>query len=228
MPRHLFGALAAVAVFGTDAPAQVVLLDEGSFTISENGQAIGREEFRIRSVPGPRGATVIAQATVSYNDRRRIVPALSVDSSGAPLGYDVEIKNGPVTEEKLNGTISRGRISVRIRNPRGESAKEYVVADGALILDDDVFHQYYFLPRSKRSGPVPVVIPRRNVQMIFRVSSAGNEAVTIGSRTLDAEKLLLAEPGGATRQIWVDSAGRVLKVVMSPGGRTALRDDPPR
>src|SRR5687768_18539259 len=104
MPRHLFGALAVVAVLGSDAPAQVVLLDEGSFTISENGQSIGREEFRIRSVPRPRAATVIAQATVSYNDHLRVVPALRVYSSGTPLDNDVMIKNRPSNDQRRIAT----------------------------------------------------------------------------------------------------------------------------
>ena len=228
MSRFLLGAVATASILTTVASAQVVVVDEGSFSITVNGERAGREEFRIRSTPGPRGSTIIAQATVSFNDRRRVMPALSVDSLGAPLGYDVEVKNGPDTEEKLNGTISRGRISVRIRNPRGESAKEYVVANGAFILDDDVFHQYYFLARSKRTGSVPVVIPRRNVQVTFRVSSAGSESIQIGSQTLSAEKLVLTEPGGEAREVWVDSAGRVLKVVIPARGLTALRDDPPR
>lgn len=228
MSRYLFGAVATVSLLSSIVSAQVVVVDEGSFTITVNGERSGREEFRIRSTPGPRGSTIIAQATVSYNDRRRVMPALSVDSAGAPLGYDVEVKNGPETEEKLNGTISRGRISVRIRNPRGESAKEYVVANGAFILDDDVFHQYYFLARSKRSGSVPVVIPRRNVQVTFRVSPSGSEQVQIGSQTLAADKLVLTEPGGETREVWVDAAGRVLKVVIRARGLIAVRDDPPR
>jgi hypothetical protein len=38
----------------------------------------------------------------------------------------------------------------------------------------------------------------------------------------------MTEPDGATRRIWVDAQGRVLKVMLEGRGITATRDDPPR
>jgi hypothetical protein len=38
----------------------------------------------------------------------------------------------------------------------------------------------------------------------------------------------MTEPDGATRRIWVDAQGRVLKVTLESRGITATRDDPPR
>lgn len=227
IPRAALGAALGVALLAGALPGQVTTVDEGSFTISRNGQTVGREEFTIRSTPGAGGAHFVARGTVSYTDRR-LAPALSADSAGAPLQYQVEVKSGTETEEMLSGKVGRGRFSARIQTPKGESAREYIVADGALIIDDDVFHQYFFLARADRAGTVPVVVPRRNVQLSMQVSQQGDEQLSIGGRVLPGRRLLLTEPGGATRDVWVDARGRVLKVSIPARGVVAVRDDPPK
>src|SRR5205085_9456115 len=133
------------------------------------------------STPGPTGAaTYIASATIAYGDRR-LTPRLSTDELGVPVDYKIEVRNGTDLEE-YRSTISRGRISMRSRSPRGESAREYVVADGSVILDEDVFHQYFFLGRKRPQGTVPVIVPRRNVQTTARVTSRGADPVSIAGR----------------------------------------------
>jgi hypothetical protein len=226
--RHLAGVALLAFAAAPALVAQVTVIDEGSFTISRNGEPVGREEFRIARTPGADGDMLVAQATVSYGGAQRLSPALQVDAAGAPLKYVVEVKMGPETQEKLSGTVGRGRFSARIQTPRGESAREFIVSDGALVLDDDIFHQYYFLAHGARSGPVPVVVPRRNVQLAMNVTDRGSEAVTVGGRRLDARALVLSERGGSERTIWVDAQGRVLKVAIPARGLVAVRDDPPR
>jgi hypothetical protein len=209
--------------------AQVVTVDEGSFTISRGGSRVGHENFTIRKTPGPGGDVFVANATVDY-DSQRLSPALRTDNSFAPLAYQVEVRSGDAVQERLKGLIGRGRFSAQIMTPQGESAKEYVVSDGALVLDDDVFHQYYFLAQKLRggSGSLPVVVPRRNVQETMRAQTNGSERLTIGGVPLDARQIILTEPSGATRRVWVDAQGRVLKVSLEGRGVVAQRDGPPR
>jgi hypothetical protein len=209
------------------SPAQVVTVDEGSFTITRNGRPAGREEFRIRRTPAGGGGEYVASATVSLGDRR-LTPDLRVDANGAPLAYHLEMKTGPRIDEHLTGQVGRGRFSAQMTSPRGESTREYVVADGALVLDDDVHHQYYFLAQSGRSGSVPVVVPRRNVQVTMRVERRGTESLQVGGRAIDATHLVVSEPGAGERHVWVDADGRVLKVALPESGTIALRDEPPR
>ena len=224
--RHLIAGFALVGL-ALPAAAQVAVVDEGSFTIAHNGTRIGREEFAIRRTPNPGGDILVANATVVYTDRR-LSPALQTDAAGAPLRYQVEVSAGADVQERLQGRVGRGRFSAQLRTPRGESAREYVVADGALILDDDVFHQYYFLAHASRTGAVPVVVPRRNVQLTMRVEDQGADAVTIDGSRIAATRYVMTEPDGATRRIWVDSEGRVLRVSLDARGVTATRDEPPR
>jgi hypothetical protein len=221
--------LPTAGVLGTPVAvaAQVATIDEGSFTITRNGEKIGREEFSIRRAPGSDNAALVASATIIY-DSRRVSPALRADLRGMPVAYQVEVRSGSEMQERLTGTLGRGRFSALIKTPRGEAAKEYVVADGALILDDDVYHQYYFLAQDHRDGLVAVVVPRRNVQFSARVRDAGSDHVSIGGRALDARHLVMTEPSGESRDIWVDAQGRVLKVALAARGIVALRDDAPR
>ncbi|HEX6966124.1 MAG TPA: DUF6134 family protein [Gemmatimonadaceae bacterium] len=207
--------------------AQVTTVDEGSFTIYRGGASIGRETFTIRRDVNPGGDVFVASGSVQLDDQH-IMPALRTDAGGAPLAYQVEVRTGSQVRERLSGQVGRGRFSARVKTARGESAKEYIVSDGALVLDDDVFHQYYFLALGNRTGTVPIIIPRRNVQLVMQVASSGTTPVTIGGDPISARHFTLTEPSGAVRQLWVDSKGRVLKVQLGAQGLTAVRDEPPR
>ena len=220
--------VAAGLVFAGNAPAQVATMDEGSFTITVNGDRVGREDSRIRSTPGTNGPEVVATANVSYANRR-VLPQLSADSAGVPVRYVVEVKDGSASNERVDGVVGRGRASARVKNSRGESANEFVVSHGALVIDDDVFHQYYFITRREQpTGPVSVIIPRRNTQVTMRVADAGSEKLSIGGTQIDARRYTIADPGGADRVVWADASGRLLKVAIPSRGIVALRDDPPR
>lgn len=206
--------------------SQGQIIDQGSFTITHNGQRAGREDFTITGTPAANPQELTAKATVVYGDRR-LIPELRADSL-APYDYRVEVKNAGASQEKWHGSILRGRVSAKIENSRGEAAKEFIASEGALILDDDVYHQYYFVARKVTTGTVAVIIPRRNSQQMLKVASAGADRVTIGTQEIEARHLVLTDESGEQRDLWVDSKGRVLKVAIPSKGIIALRDDPPR
>lgn len=213
------------AMAGVAVAQNTGIADQGSFTITQNGQRIGREDFTISAAPSGSGMEYTATATVQYGDRR-VQPSLRTDSSGVAMSYEVTTRTANTPAERWEGSIVRGRVSARIQTPRGQSAREYIVADGALVLDDEVFHQYFFIAREQ--GQITVMLPRSNTQLRVRVSREGPDRVAIGTRELEASHLVLTEPSGAKREIWVDSEGRVLKVSLPAKGIVALRDDPPR
>ena len=218
----------AAAIVASPLSSQVATLDEGSFTITVNGERVGREDFRIRTTAGTSGPEVVATASVFYGNRR-VLPQMRGDSAGVPVGYVVEVKEGSTVSERVDGAVGRGRVSAHVKNIRGESANEFVVSPGALVIDDDVFHQYYFITRRKSPvGSVAVIVPRRNTQVTMRVAEAGTEKLTIGGSTLDARRFTIADPSGADREVWADASGRLLKVAIPSKGIVALRDDPPR
>jgi hypothetical protein len=214
------------------APSQVATVDEGTFTITRGGtrpsDRIGQESFTIRRTRGPGGDVVVANATVTF-DTEHLAPALRTDTSFSPLAYQVEVRTG-TDVERLRGRIGGGRFSAQLKNAKGESSKEYIVSDGALILDDDIFHQYYFLVQRARGGSatIPVVIPRRNTQETMKIQAGATEQVRVGTSSAEARHYTVQEPGGATRQVWADVQGRILKVQLDGGNITATRDELPR
>ena len=215
------------AVLSGSAHAQVATVDEGSFTITVKGDRVAREDFRIRKTPsGSAGSDVVSTSTASYGGRR-VQSQLQSDSIGAPNLYVVDIKDAAAGNEHFEGAVGRNRVSARVRNGRGEALNEFMVSPGAVVIDDDVFHQYYFLTR-RPAGSVSVIVPRRNTQVVMRIADAGSDKVSIGGTSLDARHFTIADPGGTDREVWADASGRLLKVAIPSRGVVALRDDPPR
>ena len=222
------GAIAGALLAAAPHPAasQVSIVDEGSFMIFRASVRVGRETFTIRRSIAPNEDVYVANATVDF-DAQHLAPALRTDTSYAPLAYQMEVRTNDQLQLRLKGVIGRGRFTARVRTPSGEATREYIVSEGALVIDDDVFHQYYFLAQRLHgsSFTVPVVIPTRNVQVTMRVQVVGVERITIGGTPTDARRLNATLAGGTTRDIWVDAEGRVLKVTL--GDVTALRDELP-
>jgi hypothetical protein len=210
--------------------SQVTTADEGTFTVTREGARIGREEFRIMRQPVAGGVEYVARGLGAYGDRR-ITAALQTDATGAPLRYQVDVRNGAETESRLTAQIVHGRFSAQVRTARGEAASEFATGDGTVIVDDEIYHQYFFLPLAGRLGTatsdVPVLVPRRNAQGPVRVSRGGSDAVTIGGQSVAATRYTLTLPGLTERQVWLDGSGRVLKVSVPAQGIVATRDDPP-
>ena len=224
--RPLSAALLAAAAVARPAAGQVQIVDEGTFTIFRQNVRVGRETFTIRRSLEATEDVYIANATVDF-DTQRLSPALRTDTSFAPLAYQMEIRTNDQLQLRLKGVIGRGRFSARVRTPTGEAAKEYIVSEGALVIDDMVFHQYYFLAQRVKgsSFTVPVVIPQRNVQQTMRVQVMAADRITVGGTPVDARRLVATAAGGPPRDIWVDAQGRVLKVTL--GEITAVRDELP-
>src|SRR5688572_17223595 len=140
------------------------IADEGSFTISVNGRTAGRENFRITATSRGSVTEYLARADITFGDRK-ITPELRADAQGAVVNYDVATKSGS-TVEKWGGEVNRGRLTAQITSVRGSAAREYIVTQGALLLDEEVIHHHWFLALRSRNGSFPVVVPREggNVQ----------------------------------------------------------------
>lgn len=226
MLRKLCSALAVVILPSSLAGAQVRTLDQGSFTITMNNQRIGREDFSIVEDASTQTPRIDAKATVEYRDRGvRLQPTLTANAAGATSLYELVVRGGSI--QKWTGTIDRNRVRSMIYSARGQAAKEFVVAVGAMVLDDDVFHQYYFVAKRAGEGSIPVIVPQRNTQTTITVTQSGTERIDLGTAQLEAQKLSVAEPSGPTREVWVDAQGRVLKVAIPSRGIVATRDELP-
>jgi hypothetical protein len=61
----------------------------------------------------------------------------------------------------------------------------------------------------------------------MRILAGGSEQVRVGTTSVEARHYTITEPSGATRQVWADSQGRILKVQLDGTNITATRDEPP-
>jgi hypothetical protein len=229
--RVLAWAICAQACLQTlttsEAGAQTVV-DEGSFTILVAAARAGRETFVIRRQVGPAAsAGYLASGTVLYADRR-LAPALVTDSAGLPVSYMVDVRTGTVRTARVSAQITRGRFTLRVQTPSGESARELVLPVGTVLLDQDIFHEYFFVALASKHGPVSVLDPRLGTQTSAQVVDSGPERVLIGGRSIDAHRLTITDVKAQVRLLWIDAEGRVLKVEVPDRQLVAVRDDPPR
>ena len=222
--RPLVPLLGVLAVIVTGpAAAQVVSLDEGSFTLYRDGERIGREDFSIRAAPGADGRILVAQATQSIGIRRT-APGVNADTSGFPVRYQREVRDGEQVIESYSGQVSRDRYASRLLYADGESAREFRLPPGTVAADDDIVHQLWFIARRGAGATVPVLVPRRNVVESVRVELVGPERLSIDLRQFETTRLLLRGPGGTMREVWIGADGTILKASIPALRLVALRD----
>ena len=171
------------------APAQTVTLDEGSFRISVGGREVGTEVFSVRQNGSGENAVIIA------------VGRVVLDSEKGPQELSSELQVA-------------GGFSAQIVSPAGEMMREYLAGDGAVVVDEGVAHQYYFLARRAdgKSAGMPVIIPRLSRQVVAQVAFGGADKIAIAGRSYDALKYTVTAPGTPGREVWTDSEGRVLRL----------------
>ena len=224
------GALAFLGALVLPAHAgaqQSAVVDEGTFTITRNGAPVGREAFRIVRSPAPGGQIFLATGTTVIGETR-LQPQLGTDSAGVPVSYTTRVTEKGVILSRITGSGRPGRFGIVSHLANGsESAKEYVLNNGALLLDENVFHHFYFIPLAVSHSRAAVIVPRTGGQEQYTIATHGPEPVEIaGTRVSGRRYSITGERGG--RDVWVDQRGRLLKVSIPELGLVALRDDPPR
>lgn len=224
--------LPVLAVALMSAPgvfAQQTTLDEGSFTLYVNNQRVGREQFSIKQAQVGGATEIVASATIVRNDQR-FEALLKTDGAGRPLAYEV-VSGAGARRTTIVQAMTRGsRFSGRVAGDGGRTTERDLPLDaGSVVLDDDVVHHFYFVARAAASGgSVSVVVPRRLARESVVVTRRGDANVEIGNGTLPSRHLIVAVAGGAATDLWVDAAGRVLRLHVASRGFTAVRDEAPR
>lgn len=225
------------AVIGLCAPqnlrGQTDRIDVGSFTILKSGQRVGREQFSLRKAPSPESAAFELSAESNVDEHRTAVQ-LSTDAVGTPVKYAVEIRDGTAVSVRLGGQRVRGRFATQARRPRGETAREYLLAPGTLVIESDFFHQLCFVIRGRTLTPdesltLPVISPLDNARREMRLTLESlDDSVTIAGDRRPARRWRLEEKNGLLRTVWGDAQGRILRVRIPSLYLEAVRDDIPR
>lgn len=221
--------LSGLLLLGTAAPVagQTAAIDEGTFRILIGGREVGVETFSIRQNGAGADAVIIAQGSLTLDAAtggNEVRANVQLSSGLRPVAYDVELRGGDARQ--IRGTITGRRASSRTVSGGGqEQWKEYLVTDGAVLLDDGMAHHYYFIARRVADGAtqVPVMNPRESRQVQATVTAAGQESVSAGGATTAARRITVQPSGGDIRTVWVDDRGRVLRVEIPARNYVAVR-----
>jgi hypothetical protein len=200
------------------------VIDEGTFNVTRPGAPAATESFRIRMVDN---GLILATGQLIAGSKR-INSALTTDTLGTPVEYRVEVRENGAPMMTVSAVARAGRLSARSQLARGdESMREYpAVAGHCVVLDDELFHQMYFVTLAKRTGPVQVIKPRTSHGGTLKVQARGLEPITLAGRQVTATHYTLVN--GTARDFWVDAAGRVLQVEVPSTGIKATREELPR
>jgi hypothetical protein len=204
------------------------VVDEGTFSVTEKGVAIGRESFRIARTPGPGGQVYLVTGLSALHDTNRVFTTLGTDSIGVPVSYLSEHRVAGHLVQSIHGRGRPGRFSIVQQTLTGGSGREYLLGYGALLMDEDVFHHFFFVPLRAGNPQLVVIAPGPAQQDTFTVQNRGVETVEIAGRDLSGRRYTLVSSAKGPRDVWIDAEGRLLKVAFPERGLVALRDDPPR
>ena len=221
-------ALVALSLAARIAAGQATIVDEGSLTISRGGNRIGREDFSIRHVPTTAGAFETLTRGLVVLGPRRLTVDLSADSIGLPARFQSKTTGEGRTSETYRAEVVGRRLSARSLRSSGESARELLLPDACLLVEDGVLHLLQFVV-ARRSGTVQAVVPARGVVVALTVEDAGADRVAIAFQSIAARKFIVREGGSSlVREVWTDALGRLLKVSIPSEQLLGVRDDAPR
>jgi len=200
-------------------------LDEGTFLIRQDTAEIGREAFRLTAARGGAGWTLAS--TVRYDRSRPIVvlnPILEIGADSLPASLEFSVAD-PREPLRVLGQLSHGRFTVRLLGRLTERAREFPAPAPVVVLDDSVFVLY--LLAAWRAAPRPIsvtaIFPRGGHREVVVVQDLGVEATTVNRTAASLRHVTVT--GGPQRevQLWLDRAGRLLKVAVPSRRLTAER-----
>lgn len=192
-------------------------VDEGVLVVRQDTLEVARESFRVTLGRLSRGETGWTLATTIRYDRARpvlvLAPILEVNGDTMPvmLQYDVADPRQP---SRVLGQLGRGRFTVRYVTRETERAREFPTGKHAVVLDDSVF-ALYLIPgwlATTQSTVLTAILPRSLRRETVEVQDQGVTATTLNRNPARLRHILVTREGGQTVHIWLDTAGRLMKV----------------
>ena len=135
--------LLLLAIPAGTAAAQA--LDEGTFSIRQDGREVAREQFVLRAGRGrgqESGSTITTTARFGKGDSARtFVAVLQRTPAGAVTAFQYDLPRGTRTRRILAAS-NAGRLTVRSLGTDSESARQWPATPTTVLLADSVFILY--------------------------------------------------------------------------------------
>ena len=209
----------AVICLARSASAQTVI-DQGTFRLSVAGRDVGRDSFNILRSGSGDDARILAQGWVDLEQRR--INSIVETTAGYGLTRYQATVSGAGIADTIKVQVSGRRLELTVRSPAGERMREARAPAGAVLLEENVVHQYYFVGVLAREGAsIPVIAPGGDTGGL-EVQALTRETVTIGGQQVEATRLGLSA-NGVERRLWIDAQGRVLRLEIPSTGFLAER-----
>lgn len=215
--------LLALALLQAGSP-----LDEGILVVREDTAEVARESFRLSHGRLARGGTGWTLATTIRYDRARpvvvLAPILEVgaDTLPATLQYDVADPRQP---SRILGELGRGRFTVRLVSRATERAREFPTGQRAAVLDDSVFALYLFAAWRAATEPASLtaIVPRGLRRETIQVQDHGVGPTTLNHDPATLRHVSVTGGSNIIVHLWLDAAGRLMKVEIPSRHLTAER-----
>jgi len=218
--------LASLVCIPTPAPAQSVVLDEGTFAVTINGRAAGTETFAIRRSGLGNDGAVLAHGVVSVTQagaEREVRPVLqAVPTDGTTTEYEVKVTGSDALQGSL--ILAGNRYVSRFLSAGGEEEREFLARPGTHVLEVMVAHHYFFLRAVREGDGAFVIEPRTRRSLHLSASTWTDDEILLGRNSVHSRRVTFGA-GDEARTVWFDAQGRVLRVSIPALGYMAERQD---
>lgn len=205
-------------------------VDEAVLVVRVDTQEVARESFRLSRGRLSRGGDGWTLATTIRYDRSRpvvvLAPILEVNTDTLPatLQYDVADPRQP---SRILGELGRGRFTVRSVARATERAREFPTGQHPIVLDDSVFALYLFAawlaPHGGSGGTLTAIFPRALRRDVLEVADRGMATTTLNHDPARLRHVIVGTDGPTAVHLWLDEAGRLMKVDIPARHLTAER-----
>ena len=192
-------------------------LDVARLQLRADGERVGVERYRVWRA----GGAVNAMGSVVRDQGEEQQIFLQMDADFRPVKYQVI--------EGRTTVVSGERFADRVRfhtvADGGERWKEFPADGVEAIVESGVAHHYLVLLQILQNAPsarVVIVIPSRGETAVARLVGEAPERVLVGDGAVAAIRYDL-DIGGSRRSVWLDSEGRLLRILDEENGLEALR-----
>jgi hypothetical protein len=237
--RRIFTSLSLACVpfvLGALAPASTATAqpasgfdDHGTFILFVVGHKIGSEQFQIRPSQSDVRASAVVQLALNQEGKTlkfRTFPNLVLDSRLDPLTYAWEQKGAESSSIHIDFRRHPAQVHYRAVNGH-KDYREFYLQPGVVILDDNVVDQYellawrYFMDGGK-TQVFSAFIPQEGMPGRVQVRRLADGTIdAAGQHTLCRH--LVVTTTQAQIDLWLDSAGRLLRMDKPSSQFTAIR-----
>ena len=192
-------------------------LDAARLQLRLNGERVGVERYRVWQA----GGAVNAMGNVVRAQGEEWQIFLQMDTDLRPVKYQVREGRTSV----VNGERFADRVRFHIVSDDGERWKEFHDDGVDAIVENGVAHHYLLLLRileNAQGADVAMVIPSRGEAAIATLLGKSSERVLVGDGAIAATRYDF-DISGSVRNAWIDSEGKLLRILDEERGLEALR-----